>query len=82
VGSSGSTVRRLGLVVASALSLPALTCAAEEATLSTRTGTWPAMTSATAGALPLYGTCTMSIPAVALNISAARWVEVPLPDDA
>ena len=37
--------------------------------------------SVTAGALPLYGTCTKLTPAAVLNISIARCVPVPLPAD-
>ena len=35
-----------------------------------------------AGALPRYGTCRMSTPAIILNISPDRWIVPPLPDDA
>jgi len=35
-----------------------------------------------ASALPLNGTCTSSMPAIDLNISAARCGEVPVPEEA
>jgi len=41
--------------------------------------TWPPSRSFTAGAAPLYGTCTMSILASAFKSSPARWVMLPLP---
>jgi hypothetical protein len=32
--------------------------------------------------VPLYGTCLTSAPRASMNISLARWMIVPLPDDA
>ena len=34
------------------------------------------------GPTPLYGMCLTSTPAASTNISSARWMIVPLPDDA
>jgi len=36
----------------------------------------------TESALPLKGTCTMSTPAMRLNISMPRWKALPFPDEA
>ena len=35
-----------------------------------------------AGAPPLYGTCSMSMPAVVLSMTPARCEVLPAPDDA
>ena len=53
VGSSGATLDRLVPVVASALSLPALTCGSDDATLPNSTCASPASTAAAAGPPPL-----------------------------
>ena len=42
----------------------------------------PARRSVTAGALPLYGMCTMSVPVICVNIAADMWMLVPLPLEA
>ena len=39
------------------------------------------MTSASAGAAPLYGTCTISIPVIVLSNSIDRCGEAPTPED-
>ena len=44
--------------------------------------TWPDITSITACPLPLYGTCTSSIPAIDRKSSAAMCCRLPAPDDA
>ena len=44
--------------------------------------TWPPIRSVSAGALPLYGTCSMSMPAAILNASPERCCDVALPADA
>src|SRR2546430_6655916 len=41
--------------------------------------TRPATVSASASGMPLKGTCTTSIAAIALKISAAKWVPLPTP---
>jgi hypothetical protein len=41
----------------------------------------PLMRSMYAAGVPLYGTCVMSVPVAALNISPARWFEVPGPPE-
>ncbi|CFW13724.1 Uncharacterised protein [Bordetella pertussis] len=82
VGRSGALAERSVVVTASARSLPACTCGHDDGMLSNMNCTWPPIRSVTAGALPLYGTCSTSIPARCLNSSPAMWIEVPLPDEA
>src|SRR5689334_4120474 len=43
--------------------------------------TLPAMTSVVACAEPLYGTCTMFMPAIELSSAPARFPGEPLPDE-
>ncbi|MNI96988.1 hypothetical protein D3C73_1555540 [compost metagenome] len=42
--------------------LPDWMCAMDDAAVSHKMGTWPAMTSFSAGPVPRYGTCIMSSP--------------------
>ncbi|MNT27101.1 hypothetical protein D3C72_1627170 [compost metagenome] len=79
VGTSGSAGERVALVTASARRRPAFTCGSEPGRLSNISCTWLASRSAIAGPLPLYGTCTISTPAIDLNSSPDRWLVVPLP---
>src|SRR5688500_2585711 len=44
--------------------------------------TRPATRSCTAGAAPLYGTCSISRPASCANSTAAMWLVVAVPEDA
>ena len=44
--------------------------------------TRPAMMSLVASGMPLYATCTISIPAACLNTSPAKWVPLPTPAEA
>ena len=44
--------------------------------------TSPPRSAATAGALPLYGTCTILIPAIDAKVSVERCTMVPLPEEA
>src|SRR5439155_4546680 len=81
-GTSGNAGARDALVTASARSFPALMNASDEGRLSNINWTWPPMRSVSAGALPLYGTCVICTPVMALNSSPERWIDVPLPDDA
>ncbi|MNT51932.1 hypothetical protein D3C72_1889240 [compost metagenome] len=67
-------------MTASALSLPSRTNGMADSMVSNITVAWPPITSVSAGALPLYGTCVMRMPAMLLNSSAARWVDWPLPE--
>src|SRR6476661_10403724 len=43
--------------------------------------TLPPTRSASAGELPRYGTCTISMPAMRLKSSPERWIVVPTPAD-
>src|SRR3982074_62125 len=45
--------------------------------------TWisPATSAPSAGPAPLYGTCTMCVPARALNSALTRWIVLPTPGD-
>ena len=51
---------RFGDATAIGRSLPALICAPTTSIVSNISGTLPAMTSVSAGPLPLYGTCVRS----------------------
>ncbi len=82
VGRSGSNCERFAPVTASARSLPARMWGSDEGMLSNIMFTCPPSRSVTAGALPLYGMCSMSTPAIDLNSSPERWMLVPLPLDA
>ena len=44
--------------------------------------TWPPSRSATAGPLPLYGMCRMSVLVICVNIAPDMWMLVPLPLEA
>ena len=79
VGSSGAAAERLALVTASARSLPPRTCGMAEAMLPNIRLTCPASKSVSAGLLPLYGTCTMRVPVMALNNTVDKCVALPLP---
>ena len=50
--------------------------------LSNMICTWPLIMSVSAGFEPRYGTCVIFTPVIAMNNSADRCTEVPLPDDA
>ena len=60
VGTSGSDGERMRLATASARSFPDFTCGSETPRLSHIMSTWPETRSASAGAVPLYGTCVIS----------------------
>ena len=53
VGTAGSNGERFAVVIAMALTLPALICGAAAVTVSKEKGTWPPITSVMAGPLPL-----------------------------
>src|SRR5947207_13423871 len=82
VGTSGAWEERFTVVTASGLSLPAFTCWITFGRLSNRILTCPPIGSVTAGALPLYGVCRMSMPGTILKYSAVTWLGVPFPADA
>src|SRR5437016_7537277 len=81
VGRSGAAAMRFELATPSATSLPALTCGNADGVPANIICTCPPTTAPTAGAMPLNGTCTMSIPAVLLKSSPARCAPLPLPGD-
>ena len=72
MGISGATGERRDPPTASALILPAFTCGSTACTALNMNATSPAMSPVIAPAEPLYGTCSISIPAVDLNSSPAR----------
>src|SRR5215469_14313579 len=61
--------KRSGEVTANACSLPALTYSIAGGMVEKSTCTWPLRRSASAGAWPRYGTCTMLTPDIILNNS-------------
>ena len=62
--------------------MPLRTSGSDVVIVSNMIGTCPPMTSISAGALPLYGTCCICVPVAALNISAPRCAPAPAPPDA
>src|SRR5690606_38091081 len=82
VGTAGASATRCAEVTPSARSLPACTWGMDEGRLSNIEPTCPPSRSATAGPLPRYGTCRISVPVSILNISQDKWMEDPLPDEA
>src|SRR4051812_42542746 len=82
VGISGTMRERRGVVTASPRSFPALICGSAGGSPAIIICTWPAITAAIAGPVPLYGTCTICNPAADLKSSLARWFGVPAPPDA
>ncbi len=79
VGTLGSNDERLAPVMAIARSLPPFTCGSAENIRSMTSWALPAITSAMAGALPLYGMWVIFTPAIELSSSVARCVDEPLP---
>lgn len=77
VRNSGAALARTGVVTARARTRPFLTNGRIEGRESNIICTCPPTRSVIAGALLLYGTCTMSMPAILLNCSAARCDELP-----
>ena len=73
VGSSGIAFARCGRAIASARTFPALMVDRPDAKSNIITFTCPPITSCSAGAAPLYGTCVIVKPACCLNNSIAMW---------
>ena len=67
--------------MASALILPPRTCGISVLGTSTRIWMSFAISAVSAGAVPLNGTCTMSMPTVCLNNSVVRWAAAPMPEE-
>ena len=57
-------------------------CGSDEGMLSNIMLVWPARRSVIAGALPLYGMWTMSVPVSWVNMAPDMWMLVPLPLEA
>src|SRR5262249_19712804 len=81
VGTSGNDFPRFSPVTASALRLPALICPTAGGREEKFMVIWPEITSASAGPVPLYGTCVSLMPAASANSAPARWLLPPTPDD-
>ena len=81
-GTLGNNGFGLSELMASATSLPALTCCRATWMGRNMTLTCPATTSVTAPAVPLYGMCVSAMPMRCLKSSIARWCGVPLPGEA
>src|SRR5258706_1129059 len=79
VGTAGSNGSRFAEDTASATSFPSLTRFTEFAIGAMKNCTRPVMVSVRDSGIPLNGTCTTSTAAMALNISAAKWVPLPTP---
>ena len=79
VGTSGANGLRFAAVTASARTRPARTCGNEVLRTSYMKVMLPAITSVSAWALPLYGTCCICTPVKDLNTSPDRWLDAPLP---
>ncbi len=82
VGVSGSDGERCLPTTASAVSLPARMCSSTAGRSGSMICTCPPSRSATAGAAPRYGTCTILMLASMLNSSPVRWMVVPAPAEA
>ncbi|MNT32172.1 hypothetical protein D3C72_1680380 [compost metagenome] len=65
-----------------ARSAPLFRCGCTAGSATTPISTCPAIMSVTIGPVPLYGMCRAFTPASSMNISPARWMMVPLPDEA
>ena len=80
VGTLGSAGLRTFDATASAFILPPA-MNGRHAVVSSSSVTSPVISPSSAGAVPLYGTCTMSMPVARLNISVARCCEEPTPPE-
>src|SRR5687768_6011959 len=81
VGTSGRNLARLVWLYASARSLPDLICAMDSGGVAIIIWISPASRAVIAGPAPLYGTCTMSVPARALKSAPDRWMVLPTPGE-
>ena len=81
VGKSGNSAERAAPVVPITRSVPAAICgvttSAGENIMSMR----PPRRSVTAGPVPRYGTCSMSMPAICANSAPDRCEAEPAPDE-
>ena len=81
VGTSGAPWMRFAENMASERILPPRTCGISVLGTSTRSWISFAIRAVSAGAVPLYGTCTMSIPAVCFSSSVVRCAAAPMPEE-
>ncbi len=79
VGISGFMRVRCVVETASARSLPSLMSPAVEPNGAMKKCTRPVMTSVSASGMPLWGTCTTSMPALLRIISPPKCVALPVP---
>ena len=79
--SKADAERQLSGGEAFSLALETIAEAAVSDTLLNSIATSPDINATRAGPPPLYGTCTMSMPARSLSSSAPRCVALPLPPD-
>ena len=79
VGTSGMPFQRLLPVTASARILPSCTRGSAIWVPMKNTSIWPPSKSVIAAGVPLYGTCSMSMPAALSITSAGMWLAVPRP---
>ncbi|MNR00373.1 hypothetical protein D3C85_1161430 [compost metagenome] len=79
VGTLGSASERVAPVTPSALTLPVEMYCTWLDTVSNIIEMRPPSKSVNAAAEPLYGTWTISMPAIDLNNSPDKWLELPLP---
>ncbi len=81
VGRSGNSAERLAVLTAIPLILPAFICGTAVAAVANTSCMLPATRSIIAGPPPLYGTCTILVPAMVLNNSSARCPVPPTPEE-
>ena len=80
-GRFGIDDDRVGLVTAIARRRFDLMCGTTARALAKLIAIWPPIRSTMAGPVPLYGTCTISMPNVVPNMTPARCCELPMPFD-
>ncbi|CFP69006.1 Uncharacterised protein [Bordetella pertussis] len=81
VGMPGSASLGSRLVTASVLTLPSRACGMAMAGTMKPACTSPPMMAVITCGKPGYGICVRSMPASCLNISMARWAELPGPTE-
>src|SRR5262245_20663376 len=80
-GTPGAVALGSVLVTASARIVPAFTCGQASVMLSKARSIRPPPSAFMTSATLRYGTCTILVPVLSWNNSAARCVEVPAPDE-
>ena len=79
VGTSGALGERRGVLMAKALTLPERMCGSTFGIPDQPACTSPASTAVTIALPPLYGTCSISMPARDANTAIVRWWIEPVP---